>query len=367
MVKASGRELSLFLLLGTFLSYATTFAIVAKPTPERCGLTRFAVGFCYTVCYAAVVTKTNRVARIFGKAPDGGGGGVAVTRSPRFTTPFYSLVIAAALVSIEVVINILWLIQEPPDTAHIFKIAGERILICQGVSNSFVAGLLYPFLLIFCATLYAFKTRKCPGGFNETRFIFLANAINTVHWIVYVPLYFASTDPEIQAVILAFSLSLSATVQLSCLLLPRVYTVVFKPEKNTRRDVMNRKRDYAVPQTPPNSVVPPATTSTLTAAASEALMSQISCMSAPAGQVSTAPGASIAPSRFSHNALNAVDRVKMSEGQTSLPQSFSSLKNRQMTWSFHSNECGDVDGQVLVGGGGRHRSSSVCRGESELR
>jgi metabotropic X receptor len=32
-----------------------------------------------------------------------------------------------------------------------------------------MVGLFFPFLLIISATLYAFKTRKCPGGFNETR------------------------------------------------------------------------------------------------------------------------------------------------------------------------------------------------------
>ena len=62
----------------------TTFIIVAKPTDFSCGVMRFLIGgwvilfllhssasilyitgFCYTLCYAAVVTKTNRISRIF--------------------------------------------------------------------------------------------------------------------------------------------------------------------------------------------------------------------------------------------------------------------------------------------------------------
>jgi len=43
-----------------------------------------------------------------------------------------------------------------------------------GVDSSFMVGLFFPFLLIISATLYAFKPRKCPGGFNETREV-LAN------------------------------------------------------------------------------------------------------------------------------------------------------------------------------------------------
>jgi len=69
VVKASGRELSYLLLVGTLASFCVTFVIVARPTPFTCGLTRFFLGFCYTLCYAAIVTKTNRIARIFSSRP----------------------------------------------------------------------------------------------------------------------------------------------------------------------------------------------------------------------------------------------------------------------------------------------------------
>ena len=44
VVKASGRELSCILLIGIFMSFLTTFVIVAKPTTPTCGLMRFAIG-----------------------------------------------------------------------------------------------------------------------------------------------------------------------------------------------------------------------------------------------------------------------------------------------------------------------------------
>jgi hypothetical protein len=46
--RTSGRELSLILLFGTFLSFMATFVIVSKPGIAVCTITRFAVGFCYT-------------------------------------------------------------------------------------------------------------------------------------------------------------------------------------------------------------------------------------------------------------------------------------------------------------------------------
>ena len=60
VVRACGRELSCVLLFGTGLSFCTTAVIVARPSDLTCGVMRFLIGFCYTTCYAAVVTKTNR-------------------------------------------------------------------------------------------------------------------------------------------------------------------------------------------------------------------------------------------------------------------------------------------------------------------
>ena len=117
-----------------------------------------------------------------------------------------------------------------------------------------MTGLFFPFLLIISATLYAFKTRKCPGGFNETRFILFTNCINTIHWLAFVPLYMVSTDHKIRAVILAYSLSLSGIVQLGCLIFPKLYTVLFKPEKNTKVAVMHHKSHSYAPSTPSNSM-----------------------------------------------------------------------------------------------------------------
>ncbi|KAI8488555.1 hypothetical protein Bbelb_335840 [Branchiostoma belcheri] len=65
VVKASGRELCYVLLVGIFCSHAITFVLVAKPTTLTCGMTKVSVGVCYALCYAALLTKTNRIYRIF--------------------------------------------------------------------------------------------------------------------------------------------------------------------------------------------------------------------------------------------------------------------------------------------------------------
>lgn len=82
LVKASGRELCYILLSGVFMSYAMTFLFLAKPSPAICALRRLGLGTSFAVCYSALLTKTNRIARIFSGVKDGAG----VAR-PRFISP----------------------------------------------------------------------------------------------------------------------------------------------------------------------------------------------------------------------------------------------------------------------------------------
>ncbi|GIX74728.1 metabotropic glutamate receptor 3 [Caerostris extrusa] len=170
VIKASGRELSGLLLLGIFLSFTMTFVIVAKPAPCTCGITRFFLGFCYTLCYAAIVTKTNRIARIFNQRRQ------KPCQKPRYTSPKSQLVITALLVSIEGIINTTWLLYDRPAVTHMYPTREENVLICLGSDTaSYLVGLIYPFVLIGFCTVYAFKTRKCPDGFNEARYLTFTN------------------------------------------------------------------------------------------------------------------------------------------------------------------------------------------------
>ncbi|GLH05978.1 Metabotropic glutamate receptor, partial [Gryllus bimaculatus] len=219
VIKASGRELSLLLLLGTLLSFCVTFVVVARPSPATCGLSRFFLGFCYTL----------------------------------YTSPKSQLLITAGLTSVEVVINLSWLLYVPPQVTHVFPTREERFLICEGLNDhSYMVSLLYPFVLIGFCTAYAIKTRKCPGGFNETKHIGFTNYTAIIIWLAFVPLYIASTSHSIRIVTLAISLSLSGLVQLGCLFFPKMYIVLFKPEKNTKEVVMSQHRSSSLAATPTN-------------------------------------------------------------------------------------------------------------------
>lgn len=91
LVRASGRELSYMLLFGILLCYCNTFALLAKPTTGSCVIQRFGVGVGFTIIYGALLTKTNRIARIFLSASK-------TAKRPSYISPRSQVVITISLI-----------------------------------------------------------------------------------------------------------------------------------------------------------------------------------------------------------------------------------------------------------------------------
>uniref|UniRef100_A0A8C3I3T2 Glutamate metabotropic receptor 5 n=1 Tax=Chrysemys picta bellii TaxID=8478 RepID=A0A8C3I3T2_CHRPI len=64
VVKSSSRELCYIILAGICLGYLCTFCLIAKPQRIYCYLQRIGIGLSPAMSYSALVTKTNRIARI---------------------------------------------------------------------------------------------------------------------------------------------------------------------------------------------------------------------------------------------------------------------------------------------------------------
>ena len=94
VVRASGRELSYVLLSGILLCYMVSFLFVLRPTDIVCGVQQTAIGLCLSVVYAALFTKTNRIARIFR-------GGKKSAGRPGLISPKSQLAICGFLVIVQ--------------------------------------------------------------------------------------------------------------------------------------------------------------------------------------------------------------------------------------------------------------------------
>ncbi|KAG5267904.1 hypothetical protein AALO_G00227260 [Alosa alosa] len=244
IVRASGRELSYVLLTGIFLCYAITFLMIAAPDVAVCSFRRIFLGLGMCFSYAALLTKTNRIHRIFEQ------GKMSVT-APRFISPASQLVITFSLISVQLLGVLVWFARDPPHivvdfdeqrTQDPFKARG--VLKCDISDLSLICSLGYSILLMVTCTVYAIKTRGVPETFNEAKPIGFTMYTTCIIWLAFIPIFFGTAQSAermyIQTATLTISMSLSASVSLGMLYMPKVYIIIFHPEQN----VPKRKRSF---------------------------------------------------------------------------------------------------------------------------
>ncbi|XP_006820959.1 metabotropic glutamate receptor 3-like [Saccoglossus kowalevskii] len=231
VVKASGRELSYLLLTGILMCYLLTFPLLCKPSAIVCGVQRFGLGLSFCICYAALLTKTNRISRIFNSAQRS-------AQRPKYISPQSQLVICFCIIAVQLIGEVIWFVLDPPGI-RLFSPDGRRdivILKCNIMETALIISLVYDMFLIMLCTVYAFKTRKIPENFNEAKFIGFTMYTTCIVWLSFVPIYFGTgSDFRIQTTTLSIAVSLSASVALGCLFVPKVYIIIFQPEKNVRK------------------------------------------------------------------------------------------------------------------------------------
>ncbi|OCT87248.1 metabotropic glutamate receptor 3 [Xenopus laevis] len=238
LVKASGRELCYILLIGVFMCYCMTFFFIAKPSPVICSLRRLGLGTSFVVCYSALLTKTNRIARIFSGVKDS-------AQRPKFISPKSQVVICLSLISVQIVVVSVWLMLEYPGTRrHTLPEKRETVVLkCNVKDSSMLISLTYDVVLVILCTVYAFKTRKCPENFNEAKFIGFTMYTTCIIWLAFLPIFYVtSSDYRVQTTTMCISVSLSGFVVLGCLFAPKVHIILFQPQKNvvTHRLHLNR-------------------------------------------------------------------------------------------------------------------------------
>lgn len=226
VVKASTRELSYMILIGMILAYSTTFFLLAKPSREVCFMTRILPGFSFSIIYGSLVTKTNRIARILA-----GSKKRIMTKKLRFMSSSAQVVISVIIIGIEIGILTGMQILEPADSKLDYPSLNEVKLICNTTPLAITTSLGFDFFLILMCTIYAVKTRNVPENFNEAKFIGFTMYTTLVIWIAFIPIYFGS---QLKILTKCLSISFSAIVALILLFFPKMYIIIFKPEKNNR-------------------------------------------------------------------------------------------------------------------------------------
>ncbi|VDN50893.1 unnamed protein product [Dracunculus medinensis] len=234
VVKSTTRELSYIILSGITACYSTTFAILARPSFVTCFMTRTIPPIAFSIIYSALLTKTNRIARILA-----GSKKRILTKKPRFLSTSSQVIITWLLVAIECIIVAAGVIQEMPYAGFDPYYQPRRmVLTCSTTTFAFLSPFLWNLFLITLCTLYAFKTRNLPENFNEAKFIGFTMYCTLVVWTAFIVLHLGTTN---KALTMSFSFNVSASVALALLFFPKLYIIIFHPEKNVRASYATTK------------------------------------------------------------------------------------------------------------------------------
>ena len=228
IIKASSRELSAVLLSGIMLSYFLPLFFIARPSPWICAIRRFSIGFCFALCYSALLVKTNRIHRIFNRQ-------LSSVEAPPLISPLSQIFFTALLVSVQVVITIIWLVVEKPSIKLIYNDFSTELTCGESTQIGLSISLGYNFLLLLVTTYFAFRTRKVPQNFNEAKFISFTMYTLCILWLAFIPTYFASTvrlGTVFQTGSLMLAVILNASVTLCCLFVPKIYFLFSRMQKD---------------------------------------------------------------------------------------------------------------------------------------
>ncbi|XP_031206773.1 vomeronasal type-2 receptor 116-like isoform X2 [Mastomys coucha] len=239
IVKANNRTLTYILLISLIFCFLCPLLFIGHPHSATCILQQITFGVVFTVAVSTVLAKTITVVLAF-----------KVTAPQRMMkyflvsgAPNYIILICTF---IQVILCAIWLGVSPPSVDIDARSEhGHIIIVCnKGSVTAFYCVLGYLVCLAFGCFTLAFLSRNLPGAFNEAKSMTFSMLVFCSVWFTFLPVYH-STKGKVMVAVEIFSTLASSAGMLIFIFIPKCYTILFIPDRNSLQMIREKSSSHA--------------------------------------------------------------------------------------------------------------------------
>ncbi|OCT90635.1 hypothetical protein XELAEV_18019252mg [Xenopus laevis] len=236
IVRANNFHVSCILLVSVAFCFLCALAFIGYPQPEKCLLRQATFGLVFTLCVSCILAKTVIVVFAFMATKPG-------SRLKKWTTPYMPYMIITFCTFIQLILCLIWLTISPPFFQYNIEAKPGIIVVECNENSQFAFWCMLGYLGILASVSFtvAFLARRLPDNFNEAKLITFSMLAFLSVWVYFIPAS-VSAQGKYTVAMEIFAILASSWALVVCMFLPKCFIILFRPNMNSRENLMRKER-----------------------------------------------------------------------------------------------------------------------------